>query len=291
MSIDKTNRLPSVALSMRQKSLLKSAVYSARIEGLPDEESSPKKASQNLLRAYNHIYSIKKRKLSIVLIKNWHELILDKLSGDAGSFRSNPWAVFDQWGEVRYLAPMHFEVPKLMDDFVKDVNDLTDHPGIVAGLAQFVFEKIHPFADGNGRLGRLISAFVLESGGFGFRGLVPFEKYIESHRSEYYQTLESNIDATEFITFFLEALTNELDLVLNSFMGKEQENPESLLLPRRREMLAVISDHPYCSFDSIKRRFVSVNEKTLHNDLSQLIKKGFVSKIGSTRGALYMKAL
>lgn len=290
ITLEKTPKLPHVELALREKSLLKSAVYSARIEGLPDEETAPKKASQNLLKAYTQIYRSQERQLNIPLIKEFHQTVMNGLSASAGQFRSEPWAIFDQSGNAIYLAPMHYDVPKLMDEYIIDFVDHKAHPAITAGLAQFVFEKIHPFADGNGRVGRLISAFILEKNGFGFRGLVPFERFIESHRDGYYQTLENNLDATEFIVFFLEALTSELDLILDQVIIGE-EKPEDLLLPRRREILAILSDHPYCSFDTIRRRFAAVNEKTLHNDLSQLIKKGFVQKVGSTRGAVYKKSL
>lgn len=60
-----------------------------------------------------------------------------------------------------------------------------------------------------------------------------------------------------------------------------------LLLPRRREILAIIKDHPESSFDFISRRFSEVNKKTLHYDLGRLIKQGLVQKIGATRGSLY----
>ena len=63
--------------------------------------------------------------------------------------------------------------------------------------------------------------------------------------------------------------------------------PEDFLSPKRREILFVIKDHPGCSFDFLSRRFMNVNPKTLHYDLGQLLKKGFIFKIGKTRGVLY----
>lgn len=289
ISLENTKSLPHIELAIRQRSLLRSAVYSARIEGFPDEESSPRKASQNLLVAYNTIHSDKFQKLSIDEIKELHRLVMKNLSGLAGNYRSEPWAIFDQSGNAVYLAPMHFDVPGLMDEYIKYIASLQDHPAVIAAVAQFIFEKIHPFADGNGRVGRLISAQVLASKGYGFRGLIPFEKYIESHREEYYRALESSLEISDFISFFLEALTAEIGEIITS-LGSREEKREDLLLPRRQEILNVISDHPLCSFDAIRRRFISVNVKTLHYDISQLTKKGFIQKVGTTRGALYKKA-
>jgi DeoR/GlpR family transcriptional regulator of sugar metabolism len=68
-----------------------------------------------------------------------------------------------------------------------------------------------------------------------------------------------------------------------------EPNLEEYLLPRRREILEIIKEHPYCSFDFISRRFMTINQKTLHYDLSQLQKKGFIIKAGVTRGVKYKK--
>ncbi len=290
ISLDNLKQLPHIELAIRARSILRSAVYSARIEGFPDEESSPKKESQNLLVAYNHIHSITPKELSLVEIKSLHKQVMFNLSGSAGMYRSEPWAIFDKGGNAVYLAPMHFDVPKLMDEYIEDVGGLRDHPAVIAGVAQFIFEKIHPFADGNGRVGRLISAYILTQKGYGFRGLIPFEKYIESHRQRYYTALESSREITGFIQFFLEALTSEITEIITSLSIREEKR-EDLLLPRRREILNIISDHPLCAFDIIRRRFLVVNEKTLKYDISQLLKKGFIDKVGSTRGVLYKKSV
>lgn len=286
IALENTRSLPHVELAIRKRSLLRSAVYSARIEGFPDEESSPKKASQNLLVAYNFIHSGKKIVFSLSQIKKLHSLVMKGLSGNSGIYRSEPWAIFDSAGNAVYLAPMHFEVPKMMEEYVPYITGLSDHPAVLAAVAQFIFEKIHPFADGNGRVGRLVSALLLTQNGYGFRGLIPFEIYVESHKSEYYRALESSTDVTQFIKFFLESLTSGIDEIITS-LSKREEKREDLLLPRRQEILRIISDHPLCTFDSIRRRFMSVNPKTLHYDISQLTKKGFIEKVGTTRGALY----
>ncbi len=278
---------PHLELNLRKQSLLKSAVFSARVEGFPDTVMSPKKESQNLLSAYLYLYSKKApQKLSLSLIRKLHRLIL-KNNSSAGSWRTEPWAIFNQAGIAIYLAPPASEVSPLMDDYIGYLSGLSDHPAIVAAIAQFIFEKIHPFADGNGRVGRLISSFILERGGFGFRGLAPFEEYIEEHRSSYYSNLEPSNDCTGFIEFFLEALVFQLKKDIGKIGQTDQELPEDTLLPRRHEILNIIRDHPYCTFEFIRRRFSTVNSKTLHYDLNQLLKAGFIRKLGKTRGVSY----
>lgn len=279
---------PHLEENLRQSALLKSAVYSARVEGFADTIISPKKESRNLLTAYRFLYSPRSpRKLTLSLIRRLHRLGLRGLSSKIGYWRTEPWAIFNQAGMAIYLAPPHFEVPQLMDEYTDLVNRLSDHPAVVAAVAQFIFEKIHPFADGNGRVGRLISAFILQKNNYGFRGLTPFEEYIDRHREIYYSSLEPSLDCTPFVEFFLEALVSQSKLIFERFSGEYQEKPEDSLLPRRREILEIIRDHPHCTFDLLHRRFASINIKTLHYDLNQLMKKGFVRKLGVTNKAVY----
>jgi Fic family protein len=174
-----------------------------------------------------------------------------------------------------------------MKEFISTINSLPEEAPIKAGFAQFVFEKIHPFADGNGRVGRLLSAYILRIGSFGFRGLVSFEEYVDQHREAYYHALEPGAGASEFVEFFLESLVNQANAFLEKLKSQPEELPEDTLPPRRREILEIISDHPFCSFDFISRRFLSVNPKTLHYDLQQLQKSGFVQRLGKTRGSTY----
>jgi len=70
---------------------------------------------------------------------------------------------------------------------------------------------------------------------------------------------------------------------------KNLDNPseEDFLLPRRREILEIIKNHELISFEQIHRRFFKVPTRTLHYDIKQLEKEGFIRKIGTTRGALY----
>jgi Fic family protein len=288
LSIDSLPINQNQEKNLRQHSLLKSAVYSARIEGFPDTVNSPKKESQNLLKAYQYIFSHKSpQKLGNRFIKKVHKLVLNNLSSYGGNWRSEQWAIFNQSGAVVYLAPPHFEVPKLMEEYPKYINKLIDHPSVKAAVAQFVFEKIHPFADGNGRVGRLVSAFILEKNGFGFQGQAPFEEYIDNNRADYYYHLESSLDCTGFVKFFLESLVAQSKEYIKK-LNSTQDNPDDSLLPRRREILEIIRDHPKCSFDFLKRRFLTINGKTLHYDLLRLQKAGFIRKLGATKGVVYM---
>lgn len=69
--------------------------------------------------------------------------------------------------------------------------------------------------------------------------------------------------------------------------AEQRREIELALLPRREEILAVIREHPRCTFDFLGRHFAGTNPKTLHYDLQCLLKKSLIRKLGVTRGVVY----
>lgn len=292
--------LSHIEENLRREVLLKSSLFSARIEGNPltleqaslITQSVPKRDIAkleifNLMRAYKYVSTGKiPKKVTTKFICGLHKTAMKGLTTDSGRFRDGPSAIFNQAGVAIYLAPPHFKLSGLLKELINMANRPLYPVPVNAAIIHFLFEKIHPFTDGNGRVGRLLSAYVLQNGGYGFKGLVSFEEFIDKNSQTYYQTVEPSSDSTSFVEFFLEALITQARLALDQ-LKQRQDLPEDSLLPRRGEILKIIRDHPYCSFDFIRRRFPSINEKTLHYDLSQLQHQGFVQKIGVSRGVVY----
>ena len=161
------------------------------------------------------------------------------------------------------------------------------HPFVKSAITQFLFEKIHPFADGNGRVGRLLSTYILQNEGYGFRGLVPVEEIVDNKRQDYYEALEPNKNVTLLVEFMLESFIEQAKKTAEKLLNVDEEKPEDFLSSRRREIFEIIKDHPFLSFNFLSRRFSKVNIKTLHYDLKKLQEKGFIIKIGETRGVTY----
>jgi DNA-binding transcriptional ArsR family regulator len=168
------------------------------------------------------------------------------------------------------------------------VNMTKDAPPVAAGVAHIWFEKVHPFLDGNGRIGRLLSSYILKKGGYDFSGLVPFEQYLDEHRDDYYSYLgRDSQDVTEFVEYYLAALRSQAKVSLKAAYDGVKPDKYAHLLPRRSEIMHILEDHKVISFDFLCRRFRAVPTRTLHNDLMQLTRAGLVQKMGSTRGVLY----
>ncbi len=289
ISFEALSLSPQAEENLRKTALMKSAIFSVRIEGFPDTLASPKAESQKLVRAYKLVHSPNSpQNLTLGYIKELHKITLNNISFNAGKWRTEEWGIFNQAGVAVYKAPAHFEVPELMSKYVSFVNKVGEPVGVKAAIAQFIFEKIHPFADGNGRVGRLISAHILAKSGYDFRGLVPFEEHIDKHRLDYYDVLEPSHKITGFIEFFLGAIVTQSKEALSTILAPSTATAEDDLPPRQREILEIIRDHPYCSFDSLLRRFISVKSSTLRYDVTQLTNRGFIKKIRKTRGAMYL---
>lgn len=287
--------------NLRRQTQLKSSLFSARIEGnrltldqveagLADPKTREKLEINNLLQALNLIFSPKAPKtVSLDLIKKLHQTTMQSLAPEAGQFRIEITAIFNQAGVAVYMTPPPEEIEPSLESLIAYSAYHTDNIYIRTAISHYWFEKIHPFIDGNGRVGRLLTQFSLDNGGQRFQGLLAFEEQIESSRSDYYYLLqkESN-DLTEFVEYMLECWTKAgTDLVAQLKQQPSDPTPEDLLLPRRKEVLNLLKDHQYLSFDQIQRRFYGVNPSTLRHDLRQLIRQKLVHKIGSTRGALY----
>lgn len=297
--IDLFPKLPHIEEHFRHKSLLKSSLFSAKIEGnrLEIEEvqndwknkSMEKKEVFNILEALRWIHSTRsQKKITTSTILKLHKFVLKDLSESSGKFRTEPSAIFNKAGFAVYMPPPPLELPSLIGQLIATIKTSKEHPAINVAIAHFAFEKIHPFLDGNGRVGRLLSTYILKNSGYGFRGFVVIEEYLSHHREEYYDLLAvAKKDITDFVEFFLDALLESAEKAIKEMQNTKQEKATDSLLPRRQEILAIIKDHKVASFDFLKRRFYKIPDSSLHYDIRMLIKKGFIKKLGDTRGVLY----
>lgn len=297
--IDLLPQLPHIETNLRRQSLLKSSLFSARIEGNTLElfeidenkktKTREKKEVLNILKALEWIHSKKAPKLiTKEVLLTFHEYVLDGVGTDLGKFRAEPSAIFNQAGIAVYMTPPPTHLPYLLDQLIGYIAKDEDHPAISAGVSHFTFEKIHPFIDGNGRVGRLLAALILKQRDFALRGLVCMEEYFNEYRSDYYDFLSiTENDITPFVEFFLQGIAESAEKTFDKLKNVKEEKQEDTLLPRRHEILQIIREQHLCSFDQIKRRFRKIPDSSLHYDVQVLLKKGFIKKLGSTRGVVY----
>lgn len=291
---------PEIETNIRRRSILKSSLFSARIEGnnltladLPRVSSKDQKKAEvlNILKTTNWIYQRAHKDITTKDILEIHKMIMQDLIEkiDLGKYRTNLEAIFNSAGIAIYLPPRPSQIPLLLDRLTKYINNSREpFVPIRACLAHYSFEKIHPLLDGNGRVGRLLLQLVLNKGGYGMKGLLTVEEYLDNHRSEYYRSLDdSEKDVTDYLEFMLEAIAETSENAKNQVLEKQKVEIADSLLPRRAEILNIIKDHKMVNFDLIRRRFLAVNARTLRFDLKYLIDRGLIKKLGTTKGVYY----
>jgi len=133
-----------------------------------------------------------------------HGILMAGLLDDAGAYRQGGVGVM-AGGEVIHLAPPAGRVPALMGDLFRWLGSSDQHPLISSSVFHYEFEFIHPFADGNGRLGRLWQSLILHRWNPLFAHL-PVESMVYEHQQEYYRALQESTrqaDSAPFVEFML----------------------------------------------------------------------------------------
>lgn len=290
---------PEVETNIRRSSTLKSALFSARVEGNPltlDElartsETQKKLEVMNVLKAMNYINEKKNKDLTANEILNIHAITMKGLTDydNLGKFRANNEAIFNSAGIAIFMPPPPRFIPKLIERLIKYIaSEKERFVPIKAALTHYTFEKIHPFLDGSGRVGRLVMQKILSQGGYGMKGLLSLEEYVDNHRSEYYRMLEEpEKDTTDYLAFMLEAINETAQYAKELVMEKQSAEAADYLLPRRAEILQIIKDQTLVNLDQLRRRFSKVNQRTLRYDLKKLGDEGLIKKRGTTKGVYY----
>lgn len=298
--IDSITIPPEVEKNIKRQSTLRSSLFSARIEGneltMDNIQNTPSKSQKkvevyNLLKALNSVNENGKKDLTAKDILSIHSLVMNGLTDkqNLGKFRKNMEAIFNSAGIAVYLSPPPKQIVSLVNRLVKYANSPKEtFIPIRAVLVHFIFEKIHPFLDGSGRVGRLLLQKNLTQDNCSMKGLLTLEEYLDNHRSEYYRCLEDpEKDVTRYVEFMLEAITQSALKIRNEIGKKQTDDSLNFLLPRRLEIYQIIKDHQLVNFDMIRRRFMAVNERTLRYDLKKLQDAGLIRKRGTTKGVYY----
>lgn len=142
-----------------------------------------------------------------------HALMTDGLVEHPGTFRRCAVGVMNGAGEVVHLAPRFELVPGLMDDLFAWINE-SDEPVLIKSCVfHWCFEDIHPFPDGNGRMGRFWQTALLGSWNPLFYA-APVENIVWAHQAEYYAAIQAveakNMDIAPFIEFMLDKILRTL---------------------------------------------------------------------------------
>lgn len=286
-----------ISNSLRRNSFLKSSLYSARIEGNTlseisiQEENTDTETREiiNIMKTLEYIDATYIAEINHSIIRKLHTMIGENIFPDKGSYRTEVSGIINKEGVVIYMPPPPTQVLTLLNTLIAYIQNENSFPLITAFIAHLVFEKIHPFIDGNGRVGRALIAAVLKCKKY----IVPFpitiEEYLDSHRNEYYEALLNGMHDTErYLGFMLTAYLSQMKKTMEKLEELSQKLPLLLeLTARQEEVYTIIKEHRSVSLNFVLRRFLKVSERTLRNDLTKLIEKKLVIKVGNTKGVEY----
>lgn len=158
--------------------------------------------------------------MSVRLMRQAHRLLMDGARGSGrqpGELRqSQNWIGGTRPGNAVFVPPPPTQVPALLADLERFIHDTrpTLPPLVRIGLVHVQFETIHPFLDGNGRIGRLLIAALMEQWGLLSEPLVYVSAYLKQHQTEYYRRLSAvrtDGDWEGWVAFFLEGVARAAD--------------------------------------------------------------------------------
>lgn len=299
--------------------VVKEAQTSSRIEGtntgideavLPEEQIKPEKRDdwrevRNYIDAANFaIAQLRNLPLSNRLLRQTHAILLRGARGEhkqPGDFRiSQNWIGGSSLADAAFIPPHHENVPDLMGDLEKFWhNESVTVPHLIRlAISHYQFETIHPFLDGNGRIGRLLVPLYLVSHGVLAKPSLYLSDFFERNRGSYYDALtrvRMSGDLIHWVRFFLRGVAETAAKGRDTFgkiLALRTDVEHRILtlgkrVPNARATLNLLYRSPVVSAADLERQ-LEVSAPTAQALLKDLIRLGIVIEItGQMRGRLY----
>lgn len=212
-----------------------------------------------------------------------HSLLMKGLVENPGKFRSKNVGIL-KGEKVVHTAPQAKLVPKLIAEHFEWLSENKEvHPIILSCITHYEIEFIHPFMDGNGRIGRFWQALILNHVNPAFR-YIPIESIIKSQQDLYYKSLESSDKAgesTPFIEFSLKTLKTGLEEFIDSFPDVNNT------LERRFDLARSIFKTNLFSRKEYMKAMPEISTATASRDLTGWCERGDLKKEGSHNQTKY----
>ena len=207
-----------------------------------------------------------------------HGIMTRGLVEESGMFRSGSVGVVDQNGHVLHFGTLAPYVPDLVDDLLEWVKNSPVHMLIRSCVFHYEFELIHPFADGNGRIGRLWHTLLLSQWNPIFAWL-PIESMIHDNQQTYYDTINQANDegeSTAFVEFMLSIIKSSIMEAID--VDAEMNGKPADKASARRDMIQrYLKSHDFIMNADV-RELCGVSSATANRILTELTEEGKLSK-------------
>jgi len=205
-----------------------------------------------------------------------HKFLMQNILNNAGTYRHTNVGVGGTEG-VTHVAPPPNMIPHLMGELFSWLKNTDDHLLIVSCVFHYEFEFIHPFSDGNGRVGRLWQNVILNNYKNIF-GAIPIESVVRENQEAYYKALEdagSVGESTPFIEFMLEVILNTVREVGNKVGNDLSDN--QLLIIENIKINSKISA-------SKLSEAIGISKRKIEENIAKLKAMNILKRVGGTRG-------
>lgn len=202
---------------------------------------------KNAMKAYELLDQIDPYELDSLL--KIHEIMMHSLVEDAGKLRNKEVGVYNELGDVVHMAPPHHIAKEKLYELFEWLNNSKTHILIKSSVFYYEFEFIHPFMDGNGRMGRFWQSALLTHWKKTF-SLIPIESVIKERQDEYYHAImfsTKNGNCNAFIIFMLRCIDEAIKDLL-----KDVKSYVEHLSDQIRDLLKVIKTYPKSAKELMK---------------------------------------
>ncbi len=293
VNLRKKNRIRTIhsSLAIENNSLtieqITAIIEGKKVLGPPNEIQEVK----NAVQAYELILNLKPHSQKDLL--KAHKLMMNDLVKQNGKYRKAGVGIFDG-KEVVHVAPPADKVPFLMNDLFEWLKKSDVHPLIKSCVFHYEFEFIHPFEDGNGRMGRLWQTVILTEWRSVFAWL-PIETLIKENQESYYKALrisDKNSDSTAFIEFMLSVILKTIKDIIASELKNTVKITRKItqkITVNQRKIIAAIKNNPYITQDELSEA-VGIARLNIIKNMKKLQEQNLIKRIGADKNGYWQVA-
>lgn len=287
LELRKENRIKTIhsSLAIENNSLsleqITAIIEGKRVLGSPNEIQEVK----NALQAYELLLTLNPYEEKDLL--KAHKLMMADLVKRNGKYRKDGVGIFDG-NQVVHLAPPADRVPFLMSDLFEWLKNSDVHPLIKSCVFHYEFEFIHPFQDGNGRMGRLWQTVILKEWKSVFAWL-PIETLIKENQVEYYNALnssDSDANSTNFTVFMLQTILRTIKEII------ETEKKITLkitvkITANQKKILETIKQNPFVTQEELSS-IVGIAKLNINKNMKKLQEQGIIERVGADKNGKWI---